>query len=313
MRRTELIAMALACTLLAGARGTWAGEDAGCGQVMLDSLAGDVYGHPERWRPLSLGTFFTEGWDQAWVSPPTGEGGAPRQGWLNAEDGVFYRLGIGTMGWAKNFLGGGDQYTGGTTLYLPLNQRFEFRVDVPIIVSNDGRSGTDRSVTGGDFQVTPRFLLGETRDFTHSLDVTLRTPTGDTENYQGIAAVAPKYNFWWNAWRGMVVRGGVGGFFPYNHDGTREVGARQTFNSNLALGYYLTPHEMAPIGDLVFYASANLAQFMNGPSNTTTFTITPGFRSHLGHDFYLLGGVEVPVTSPEPYDYQVLGGLMKVF
>jgi hypothetical protein len=27
---------------------------------------------------------------------------------------------------------------------------------------------------------------------------------------------------------------------------------------------------------------------------------------------YLLGAVEVPVTYPQPYDYQVLGGIMKV-
>jgi len=29
--------------------------------------------------------------------------------------------------------------------------------------------------------------------------------------------------------------------------------------------------------------------------------------------WYGLGGVEVPVTHPEPFDYQVLGGLMKVW
>ena len=57
-----------------------------------ESLFGDPYSHPERWQPLSLGTFFTEGWDEAWISPPKGGGGAPRQSWLNAFNGVFYRL-----------------------------------------------------------------------------------------------------------------------------------------------------------------------------------------------------------------------------
>jgi hypothetical protein len=33
----------------------------------------------------------------------------------------------------------------------------------------------------------------------------------------------------------------------------------------------------------------------------------------LGSDWYLLGGVEVPATEPEPFDYQVLGGIMRVF
>jgi len=41
--------------------------------------------------------------------------------------------------------------------------------------------------------------------------------------------------------------------------------------------------------------------------------MTPGFRTHLGQNWYLLGGVEVPVTEPKPFDYQLLTGLMKVF
>src|SRR5215831_12917384 len=68
--------------------------------AIVKSLTGDVYAEPERWRPLFFSGFFTEGWDEAWVSPPAGAGGAPRQGRLNAFDGVFYRLGIATYGYA---------------------------------------------------------------------------------------------------------------------------------------------------------------------------------------------------------------------
>jgi hypothetical protein len=89
-----------------------------------------------------LTNFFTEGWTQAWVSPPPGGGGAPRQGWLNSFDGVFYRLGVGTYGYAHNFLDNGNQNSGLLQLYLPFNQRFEFRLDLPV-VSNRGATGTD--------------------------------------------------------------------------------------------------------------------------------------------------------------------------
>src|SRR5262245_9214055 len=58
-----------------------------------ESLFGDVYAELSRWQPLSAGMFFSEGWNRPWASPPPGRGGAPRQGWLNAFDGVFYRLG----------------------------------------------------------------------------------------------------------------------------------------------------------------------------------------------------------------------------
>ena len=56
--------------------------------VVLDSIAGDVYA-PGRWHPLPLATFFTEGWNEPLAGGPNGQNGegAPRQGWLNAQDG----------------------------------------------------------------------------------------------------------------------------------------------------------------------------------------------------------------------------------
>ena len=142
------------------------------------SLFGDVYADPSRWRPLTLGNFFSEGWTQPWVSPPPGEGGAPRQGWLNAFDGVFYRLGIVTGGYAEDYRGNGNLYTGGLTLYTPLNARFELRTDVPFVVSNREASGYGYHTAFGDFQITPRFLLSEDRNTTQSFNLTFRTPTG---------------------------------------------------------------------------------------------------------------------------------------
>jgi hypothetical protein len=296
-------------------RSSWA--EAASGSLLDaagESLTGDVYAQPARWRELSLGTFFTEGWDEAWVSPPAGEGGAPRQGWINAYDGVFYRLGIATFGFADNFGDNGDQYTGGLTLYTPFNRRFELRTDIPFVVSNQGTR--DHYLTSfGDLQLTPRFLLSETRDVTQSFNVTFRMPTGHVENGTGVASVTPSYEFWANVWQGLVVRGGAGFFVPYGGQSLNEVGARTTFIANLAAGYYFTPHDYTPFGDMVWYVSPNLSQLIDnrGPQHTTTLTLTPGFRNHLGQNWYLLGGVEVPVTEPKPFDYQLLTGLMKVF
>jgi hypothetical protein len=78
------------------------------------------------------------------------------------------------------------------------------------------------------------------------------------------------------------------------------------------VGYYFTPHSATPFGDLVFYLSTNLIQTIDGPSKTTV-SLTPGLRTHLGANWYLLMGVEVPVTNKKSFDYQVLGALMKVF
>jgi len=280
--------------------------------AMAKSLTGDVYGDPSRWRDLSLGNFFSEGWDRAWVSPPPGGGGAPRQGWLNSFDGVFYRLVVGTYGYANNFAENGHQNSGLLQAYLPLNQRLEFRVDLPV-VSNRGATGTDYETNFGDLHIVPRFLLSESRDVTQSFNIDFRAPTGKTANLNGIAAITPTYEFWANWWQGLVLRGGVGFFVPYGHQSIDEVGVRPTFTANFAFGYYFTPHDLTPVGDLVFYLSTNLGQTIQGPG-TTTVSLTPGMRTHLGANWYLLAGVEVPVTrNNKPFDYQILGALMKVF
>jgi hypothetical protein len=276
------------------------------------SLTGDVYGDPSKWRELSLSNFFTEGWDQAWVSPPAGGGGAPRQGWLNSFDGVFYRLGVATYGYAHNFLDNGNQNSGLLQFYLPFNERFEFRVDIPAAVSNRGASGTEYETNFGDLVIVPRFLLSETRDVTQSFNVAFRMPTGSTFNTNGVAAITPTYEFWANWWQGLVLRGGVGFFVPYGHQSIDVVGARAAFIANLAAGYYFTPHSATPFGDFVFYLSANLEQTMVSPIKNTV-SLTPGIRTHLGRDWYLLMGVAVPVTHSKAFDYQVLGALMKVF
>ena len=282
--------------------------------AMVESMTGDVYSDPSRWRELSLGTFFTEGWDKAWVSPPPGGGGAPRQGWLNSFDGVFYRLGVVTYGYSNDFHENGNQHTGLLQLYSPFNQRFELRTDIPMVVSNRGAAGTSYKTNFGDLAITPRFILSETKDVTQSFNVAFRTPTGDTYNLNGVSAVTPTYEFWSNWWRGLVLRGGVGFFLPYGGQSFDEAGARTSFIANAAVGYYFTPHDLTPIGDLVFYLSTNLGQLIDGRGpNTTTVTLTPGFRTHLGCNWYLLGAVEVPVTHPEPFNYQLLVGLMKVF
>lgn len=276
-------------------------------KAAVESLTGDVYADPSRWQSLSIYTLFTEGWNEPWVSPPTGEGYAPRQGWINAYDGVFYRLGIGTFGYANGAERLGDTYTGGATFYTPLSRRLEVQYDIPVAVSNN--SHTDF----GDLQITPRIILSETKAVTESFNLTIRTPTGDSDNGNSAGVITPNYQFWANWWKGLVLRGGLGMAIPYHN--ADESGSRTSFVGNFAAGYYFTQHDRAPFGDLVGYLSTNLSQAVDdrGDSKTTYLSLTPGFRTHLGNNWYLLGGVEIPATKPKSFDYQALSGLMFVF
>jgi hypothetical protein len=150
---------------------------------------------------------------------------------------------------------------------------------------------------------------------TQSFNVAFRMPTGDTSNLNGVSAITPTYEFWTNWWKGLVLRGGAGFFVPFGHQSVDEVGARASFVANFAFGYYFTPHDLTPVGDLVFYLSTNLVQTIDNHDirTTNTVSLTPGFRTHLGQNWYFLGAVEVPVAQVKPFDYQVLGAIMKVF
>ncbi len=45
---------------------------------LFDTITESVFGtpDPDTWRPLPLATFFSEGWNEAWVPSPNGSGGA---------------------------------------------------------------------------------------------------------------------------------------------------------------------------------------------------------------------------------------------
>jgi hypothetical protein len=224
----------------------------------------------------------------------------------------FYRLIEWKFEYAHD-VGNGDNWSSSISVFTPFNRRFELRWDIPMILSNRGAiAGAPYHISSPDFQLVPRFALSETENSAQSLDVTFRMPTGDTINGQGEAAVTPFYNFWVNPWSTFVARGGVGFGIPYGHQSVDKLNARTTFLSNLAIGYYLTPHDWAPIGDLVWYVSTNLSQAIHHRgANTTTLTFTPGFRTHLGWGWFGLGAVELPATQPQDFDYQVFGELLR--
>ena len=185
----------------------------------FDSLFGDVYAEG-LWRPLSLSTFFSEGWLQPWAEAPEGRDGlTPRHGWLGSFDGVFYRLWFVAFGYMNNINTrfGGNRYTGTYRIFLPFSRRFEVQLDVPFVVSN-GTKDPNRGYTSefGDLTVIPRFLLSETAATTQVFAVAIRTPTGTPSTANGIMALTPRYEFWTNPAGPWVVRGSSGVFVPMN-------------------------------------------------------------------------------------------------
>ncbi|MDB5313134.1 MAG: hypothetical protein JWO38_7336 [Gemmataceae bacterium] len=264
---------------------------------LLDAITGSIFGHPDpsTWTALPLSTFFTEGWRQPWVGGPDSDGGAPRHGWINAFDGLFYRQVVGTFTYDNHFHNNGDQYVGDFTLFLPLNRRLELRLDVPV-VSNVGGPSNRYHNNIGDLVITPVFQLSESKNFSQTLSCFITVPTGKLDNGQHQTLMAPQYQFWAGLPDAWVVRGGVGTTVPLNNVG----GPRTTMDYNLAFGKFITPAGKDLFSATVLYLAANghTAVDNRGPSGTTFFSLTPGIRSHIVNNWFLLSAVEVPVTGP---------------
>ncbi|WP_165227391.1 hypothetical protein [Aquisphaera insulae] len=280
----------------------------------LESLFGDVYA-PGRWRPLSLGTFFSEGWNEAWAGGPAGRNGTtPRHGWLGAFDGVFYRL------WFTNFTYNhhlntsyrGDGYFGDYVLFLPFSRRFEVAFDVPFVAAN-GTSSPFQGYTRnfGDFTVIPRFLLSESEATTQTFAFFVRTPTGSALNGNHVMSLSPRYEFWTNPGGSWVVRGGAGPVIPLNQH-ENPGGPQTSFTGDLAVGRYFRPHDV-PFGDLVFYVAGNFNVPMQGTSKTTYAGIGPGTRFHIMNNYFFMNFWEFPVTAAHPEDFNMQTAILKVF
>ena len=287
----------------------------------LETIAESIFGKPDPndWRPLPFSTFFTEGWNEAWVPSPAGSGGAPRQGWINAIDGNLYRLSFFSFGQAFNSGPKGNAYFGSYTLLAPLSRRLELIINVPFVVRNNVVSGlpilnpmdptsktTTRSHSGfGDMSFTPRVLLHETKDFSVTSELAVVTPTGTRPLAGNTTTLVPAFGFWNNPGGGWVVRGGLGLGIPMNGSGDYLI-------SQFAVGNTFTPHDVPLFGDFTLYLStvAN-SSLVNG--GHTGVTLTPGMRTHLGNDWYFLAGLPVPVTSQRVGDLGMIFWFMKAW
>jgi hypothetical protein len=252
------------------------------------------------------------------VPSPSGSGGAPRQGWINAADGNLYRLSFFTFAQGFNNPPQGTAYLGAYTILAPLSRRLELIANIPFILRNGASEGlpilggnpqpvtTTRSHTGfGDISITPRVLLHETKDFSLTAEVAFLTPTGNAP-LADRAGVTPAVSFWNNVCGGVVVRGGAGVFFP------TQGGGDNTLISQLAVGQTLTDHDVPWIGDFTYYLSAVMSTPLDN-SDQTSVAITPGVRTHLGNDWYFLAGVPTPLTKNRVADLGMIFWFMKAW
>jgi hypothetical protein len=293
--------------------------------VIRESIFGDA--SVDEWQPLSLSTFFSQGWDRPYVQSPVGTNGAPKQNWFGAADGIFARLNslnffyvngmtlnngllLTPVSWSPSKPETkGNEYWASYNLYLPLNQRLELLVVVPFIASNT-TSPTGHYVGNfGDLTFSERFRLIEQRNFTMQAALTERTPTGQTVNGNDINFITPSLEFWWNFAPRWVVRGSTG----INIDTGRH-SATSTYFNTVAVGRYLTTRDARLFKDLVAHVAVSaLSDVLGRKDYITDVFIAPGLRFGLDRDqkWYALGAMQIPVSGPHPYAWQPMFSLVR--
>ena len=287
---------------------------------LFSTITESVFGQPDpnTWRPLPLSTFFSEGWNEAWVPSPNGRAAHPRQGSINAMDGNVYRLWFFTFTQAFNSDPKGNGYLGSYTLMAPVNRRLDLIVNVPFVIRNNAVSGLPiqdpnnpmapktKSHSGfGDMSFTPRFLLHETKDLSLTAELAVVTPTGNQPLAGNTTTLIPAFGFWNNPGGRWVVRGGLGLGIPMNGSGDNLI-------SQLAIGNTFTEHDVPLFGDFTCYLSTVVnTPLANG--DQTSVVLTPGMRTHLGNDWYFLAGLPVPLTKQRVGDIGMIFWFMKAW
>jgi Putative MetA-pathway of phenol degradation len=285
----------------------------------LDTALESLFGEAPiaDWTPLSFATLFTQGWNQPFVFSPASDGGALRQEWINAANGVFYRQWVLDYNFRDHATPSGNRDIGTWSIFAPLSRRLEMFISIPFVdyhaVANSppaaGGQGVlnphDRSptyshqATFGDITITPQVMLSETKNTSIMSILAIRTPTGSLSAGDGKTSIGPQIQFWQGLPNRWVVRGGAGPTIPLS-----STGSHTTFDTNLTIGRFLTLDEVRFFKEFTVWVAVNNSAAMDhsGPA-ADTLTILPGIRFRIAKDTWFLYGVEIPLVAPRDEDF----------
>jgi hypothetical protein len=236
------------------------------------------------WSPLKAASFFQE-LTEPWVPVPDGPSGAPRQGWLNTDDGFFTRE--VHLAYDYTDLNGGEANEALFRLNLPISRRLWVGFTEPFYQRTRLSGGSN--VEGvGDGVLTTEVMLAESRDFSLNAGLGWRLPWGSPRVGGGVFGATPQINVWKDIGDGVSLRGGIA--YEVLDSPTQP----NDFLLNAAIGQTITSRATGFFGDFTYYIAANYHAPSSGPG---FFSLTPGLRSRIGGNLFLLTGVEVPLAN----------------
>jgi hypothetical protein len=261
------------------------------------------------WQPIDLCCNLTDGWCDPFVGGPVGSSGAPRQGWLATPDGFFTKEFHLYYGLTTNNNGTMDIHTGMFQFQYPISRRLWFGLDAPYSSRVDRGTGLPDLTDFDDVTLTGKVLLHETQNFGLTAQLGTRVPTGSEEMGGGITALSPAIAQWSDIGDGWSLRSGAG--VDIGTGGVPDFNSDTDMLYTVAIGRTITPHDYTPLGDFTYYTAINGRTGLAGVDPHTFLFITPGIRTHLGHNLFFLTAAQIPVTGPTSFDSNLMFMLVK--
>ena len=262
---------------------------------------------------LTLSNFFSEGWKFGqWEEPEQEPDQAPRFRLLKIPATVFEREIRMNYSFTNNGDGGDfDEHEWEFEFEMPVSRRLLLEVE-PKIISLSPNDG-DTTSGFGDTSLITRIMLLETRNTTllSLLETTL--PTGDEDRGlgSGLTMISPGIGLW----RDLGSRYALHGFFGLDLPvgGKDDDDPDTTVVYGTAITKTVTPKDTPFFGNLTFFVEFNGSSDIGSDDDTTVVSVLPGARWNLGRDFWLMPGVEFPITGRDEFDTRIWFSVLKDF
>ncbi len=254
---------------------------------------------------LTLGNFFTEGWDQDWVRRRT-PGGAPDMSLLHVQTNFLERE-FRTDYYSQQNTGGnktGNVSFADALIAYGINRRFMIEV-VGNYQWNNARPGSDTSGAGAS--LVARLQLVDVPGASYAYNFRVSSPNAGIGNNQTTFSNALA------GWHDLTPLGlkKVGLYYSIQenaYNGPAKVGSKHNDIAYAgALAKTWTDAHVPLLGSFTTFVEGYGTIDLDGNAHNKTFNVTPGIHTKLGHDslgheHVLMAGVDLPVGNPHQFN-----------
>jgi len=249
---------------------------------------------------LSLGNFFSAGWNEPWSRRPRPDG-APDLTLLRVQSNMLLRA-LRTDSTLERSLESSSERR-----VLSVNQLIEYSFNRRLmlaLIGNyewiDARTGEDES--GWTYGGLARFQLVDTRRASYALNFRAMAPN------DGLGEKKTTLSFALAGWHDLTPLGldRMGLYWhvqEITYLGPRAPGAKANdLTYALSLAKTWTGPDAA-LGNFTTFVETYARTDLDGQNaGRTTVTLTPGVRCTLAHRHTLIAGIDLPVSTPRPYE-----------